>query len=175
MPPEWCVKQRAKLSRFWSAPLRVDSLSAEFMETAHNLILVDGTGTGETHLATALGVGCHPSFRRNNNSSIANSFGVSRVPYWDARIRRIRSRPSKGRAPMLSSTTSYAACNDMASSASSAQVTKKRSSPICDAAMERYFSTNKTRIVAPVHNLRSCYVEISHYPKLNSCRFRSFC
>jgi DNA replication protein DnaC len=27
-----------------------------FMESAHNLILVGGTGTGKTHLATALGV-----------------------------------------------------------------------------------------------------------------------
>jgi DNA replication protein DnaC len=26
------------------------------METAHNLILVGGTGTGKTHLATAIGV-----------------------------------------------------------------------------------------------------------------------
>ena len=30
--------------------------SAAFMESAHNLILVGGTGTGKTHLATALGV-----------------------------------------------------------------------------------------------------------------------
>ena len=30
--------------------------NAAFMETAHNLILVGGTGTGKTHLATALGV-----------------------------------------------------------------------------------------------------------------------
>jgi DNA replication protein DnaC len=30
--------------------------SAAFMKTAHNLILVGGTGTGKTHLATALGV-----------------------------------------------------------------------------------------------------------------------
>jgi len=29
---------------------------AGFMETAHNLILVGGTGTGKTHVATALGV-----------------------------------------------------------------------------------------------------------------------
>jgi len=29
--------------------------SAAFTETAHNLILVGGTGTGKTHLATALG------------------------------------------------------------------------------------------------------------------------
>ena len=29
---------------------------AAFMETAHNLILVGGTGTGKTHLATAIGV-----------------------------------------------------------------------------------------------------------------------
>ena len=30
--------------------------SATFMETAHNLILVGGTGTGKTHLATSLGI-----------------------------------------------------------------------------------------------------------------------
>lgn len=30
--------------------------TAAFMETAHNLILVGGTGTGKTHLATAIGV-----------------------------------------------------------------------------------------------------------------------
>lgn len=30
--------------------------TAAFMETAHNLILVGGTGTGKSHLATALGV-----------------------------------------------------------------------------------------------------------------------
>jgi DNA replication protein DnaC len=30
--------------------------TASFMESAHNLILVGGTGTGKTHLATALGV-----------------------------------------------------------------------------------------------------------------------
>ena len=30
--------------------------SAGFMEIAHNLILVGGTGTGKTHVATALGV-----------------------------------------------------------------------------------------------------------------------
>jgi len=30
--------------------------SAVFMETAHNLILVGGTGTGKSHLATAIGV-----------------------------------------------------------------------------------------------------------------------
>jgi len=30
--------------------------TVKFMEEAHNLILVGGTGTGKTHLATALGV-----------------------------------------------------------------------------------------------------------------------
>ncbi|SFL01957.1 IstB-like ATP binding protein [Nitrosomonas aestuarii] len=30
--------------------------TAAFMDEAHNLILVGGTGTGKTHLATALGV-----------------------------------------------------------------------------------------------------------------------
>lgn len=30
--------------------------SAQFMASAHNLILVGGTGTGKTHLATAIGV-----------------------------------------------------------------------------------------------------------------------
>jgi DNA replication protein DnaC len=29
---------------------------ATFMDTAHNLILVGGTGTGKTHLATAIGI-----------------------------------------------------------------------------------------------------------------------
>jgi DNA replication protein DnaC len=28
----------------------------DYLDTAHNLILVGGTGTGKTHLATALGV-----------------------------------------------------------------------------------------------------------------------
>jgi DNA replication protein DnaC len=31
-------------------------VTAAFMESAHNLILVSGTGTGKTHVATALGV-----------------------------------------------------------------------------------------------------------------------
>jgi DNA replication protein DnaC len=36
---------------------RIEQLaSAAFMEQAHNLILVGGTGTGKTHIATALGV-----------------------------------------------------------------------------------------------------------------------
>jgi DNA replication protein DnaC len=36
---------------------RIESLaSAEFTQEAHNLILVGGTGTGKTHLATALGI-----------------------------------------------------------------------------------------------------------------------
>ena len=42
------------------APLpqaQIEQLAAgSFMESAHNLILVGGTGTGKTHLATALGV-----------------------------------------------------------------------------------------------------------------------
>ncbi|WP_199065460.1 IS21-like element helper ATPase IstB, partial [Chitinimonas sp. BJB300] len=38
-------------------PAQIEQLaSAAFMESAHNLILVGGTGTGKTHLATALGV-----------------------------------------------------------------------------------------------------------------------
>jgi DNA replication protein DnaC len=31
--------------------------SAAFMDTAHNLMLVGGTGTGKSHLATAIGGG----------------------------------------------------------------------------------------------------------------------
>jgi DNA replication protein DnaC len=39
------------------SPARVQQLAtATFMEEAHNLILVGGTGTGKTHLATAIGV-----------------------------------------------------------------------------------------------------------------------
>ena len=38
--------------------------TAVFMETAHNLILVGGTGTGKTHLATAIaGAAIHESKR----------------------------------------------------------------------------------------------------------------
>ncbi|PHV10145.1 ATPase [Chitinimonas sp. BJB300] len=38
-------------------PAQIEQLaSAAFMESAHNLILVGGTGTGKSHLATALGV-----------------------------------------------------------------------------------------------------------------------
>ena len=37
---------------------RIQQLAkGHYLETAHNLILVGGTGTGKTHLATALGVG----------------------------------------------------------------------------------------------------------------------
>jgi DNA replication protein DnaC len=39
------------------AEARIRQLAtAGFMGNAHNLILVDGTGTGKSHLATALGV-----------------------------------------------------------------------------------------------------------------------
>lgn len=38
--------------------------TAAFMETAHNLILVGGTGTGKTHLATAIGVAAIHQSRR---------------------------------------------------------------------------------------------------------------
>jgi len=38
--------------------------TAAFMETAHNLILVGGTGTGKTHLATAIGVSAIHQSRR---------------------------------------------------------------------------------------------------------------
>jgi DNA replication protein DnaC len=38
--------------------------SAAFMETAHNLILVGGTGTGKSHLATAIGVAAIHHYKR---------------------------------------------------------------------------------------------------------------
>jgi len=52
---------RDLISFDWSetplAQARLEQLStAGFMDQAHNLILVGGTGTGKTHLATALGV-----------------------------------------------------------------------------------------------------------------------
>ena len=44
---------------------RIEQLAtAAFMESAHNLILVGGTGTGKTHLATALGVAAIHQGRR---------------------------------------------------------------------------------------------------------------
>ncbi len=33
-----------------------DLAQADFMDRAHNLIFVGGTGTGKTHLATAIGI-----------------------------------------------------------------------------------------------------------------------
>lgn len=39
-----------------SSPCQISLASGGFMDAAHNLILVGGTGTGKTHLATALGV-----------------------------------------------------------------------------------------------------------------------
>jgi len=46
------VWDEASLSRPQIEPLA----TAKFMDDAHNLILVGGTGTGKTHLATALGI-----------------------------------------------------------------------------------------------------------------------
>ncbi len=38
-------------------PVLIEDLSqADYMDRAHNLIFVGGTGTGKTHLATALGI-----------------------------------------------------------------------------------------------------------------------
>ena len=48
------------MCRGWSVTLqraRIEQLaSAGFMDQAYNLILVGGTGTGKTHLATALAI-----------------------------------------------------------------------------------------------------------------------
>lgn len=41
---------------------------AGFTVAAHNLILVDGTGTGKTHLATALGVAAQGKRVRSFNA-----------------------------------------------------------------------------------------------------------
>lgn len=66
-----CLRYQMKSARFphhrdltnfdWQeSPLSVEQVrqlaSGEYLESAHNLILVGGTGTGKTHLATALGV-----------------------------------------------------------------------------------------------------------------------
>lgn len=49
---EWADRAETPLQ-----PARIEQLAtAAFMEQAHNLILVGGTGTGKTHLATTLGV-----------------------------------------------------------------------------------------------------------------------
>jgi len=61
----YCATERGSNSKFLlrsvqETPLpqaQIEQLAtAAFMESAHNLILVGGTGTGKTHLATALGV-----------------------------------------------------------------------------------------------------------------------
>lgn len=51
--------------------------SASFMETAHNLILVGGTGAGKTHLATALGIA---AIHRNKRVRFFNAVDLVNLP-----------------------------------------------------------------------------------------------
>lgn len=77
-------------------PAQVEQLAtATFMESAHNLILVGGTGTGKTHLATALGVaaihqGKYPSVRQGGATA-----RQTRVGAW---LHEPRSQQAQGNA-----------------------------------------------------------------------------
>lgn len=63
----------------------IDQLAdLSFTEAAHNLVLVGGTGTGKTHLASALESGGHPAARQTRallfNDRIGQRLGSWRRP-----------------------------------------------------------------------------------------------
>lgn len=81
--------------------------SAGFMETEHNLILVGGTGTGKTHLATALGVA---AIQQGKRVRFFNA--VDLVNQLEREKQRARPGiwPGNWCRPMLSSSTSWGIC-----------------------------------------------------------------
>ena len=80
----------------------------EFLEDAHNVVLVGGPGTGKTHLATAIGVQAIEHHRKRVRSSPpSNSSTLSNK-------RSFRANPARSRrgspTPISSSSTSLATC-----------------------------------------------------------------
>ena len=80
----------------------------EFLEDAHNVVLVGGPGTGKTHLATAIGVQAIEHHRKRSGSSPPSN---SSTP---SRRKSFRANPDRSRrgspTPISSSSTSLATC-----------------------------------------------------------------
>ena len=80
----------------------------EFLEDAHNAVLVGGPGTGKTHLATAIGVQAIEHHRNASGSSPpSNSSTLSNRKSTRASPARL---PDGSRTPTSSSSTSLATC-----------------------------------------------------------------
>ena len=74
--------------------------SAAFMETAHNLILVGGTGTGKTHLANALGVAAiHQGKRMRSYNAVDLVNQLERETARQGRKHRPPTGPDRRRHP----------------------------------------------------------------------------
>ena len=82
--------------------------TAAFMETAHNLILVGGTGTGKTHLATALGVAAIHHGKRVRFYNAVDL--VNQLERKNSRAKP-ETWPANWSRPMPSSSMSWATCH----------------------------------------------------------------
>jgi len=73
----------------------------EFLEDAHNAVLVGGPGTGKTHLATAIGASACGSSQPSNSSTPLNKKNTKENP---------GRSPDASPIPISSSSTSLATC-----------------------------------------------------------------
>jgi IstB-like ATP binding protein len=80
----------------------------EFLEDAHNVVLVGGPGTGKTHLATAIGVQAIEHHRKRSCSSLPSN-GSTPSSRKSFRESQDRSQPGSP-TPISSSSTSLAIC-----------------------------------------------------------------
>lgn len=74
--------------------------SAAFMDTAHNLILVGGTGTGKSHLATAIGVA---AIHQGKRARFFNAVDL---------VNQLEREKSQGKVGNLAQTTVPGGCRD---------------------------------------------------------------
>ena len=82
----------------------------EFLEDAHNVVLVGGPGTGKTHIATALGVQAieqhHKRVRFFSTVELVNALGNRKRP-----MERPARSPAGSFTQISSSLTSWATCH----------------------------------------------------------------